>query len=53
MAMWIREAFERAKEKGTIGKCTGSKFGKGSCRQGTKAYNMAKTLRKMNSRRGE
>jgi len=48
MTQWIQEAFEKAKAKGTTGKCTGGKFGKGSCSKGGKAYNMAKTLRGMN-----
>lgn len=44
---WIQAAFRKAKEKGTTGRCTGSKFGSSSCPPGSKAYNMAKTLRKM------
>lgn len=47
MANWIQKAFDRAEKKGTIGKCTGEKFGGPTCPPGSKRYNMAKTLRKM------
>jgi len=47
MANWIQKAFKTAKKKGTIGACTGDKFGSASCPPGSKRYNMAKTLRKM------
>ena len=47
MANWIQKAFKTAKKKGTIGACTGDKFGSASCLPGSKRYNMAKTLRKM------
>ena len=33
---------------GTKGKCTGKKYGSESCPPGSKAYNMAKNLRKIN-----
>jgi len=44
---WIQKAFKSIKKKGTEGKCTGEKFGSSSCPAGSKAYNMAKNLRKM------
>ena len=48
MAKWIQKAFKSIKERGTEGVCTGAKFGGPTCRAGTKRYNMAKTLRKIN-----
>ena len=45
---WIQEAFSKIKKKGTEGKCTGKKYGSKSCPEGSKAYNMAKNLRKIN-----
>ena len=45
---WIQKAFSSIKRRGTQGVCTGSKFGGSTCRPGTKRYNMAKTLRKIN-----
>ena len=45
---WIQKAFTSIKRRGTEGVCTGSKFGGPTCRPGTKRYNMAKTLRKIN-----
>mgnify|MGYP003670928031 CR=1 FL=1 len=47
---WIDKAFKKSKAKGTIGKCTGSKFGSSSCPPGSKAYVMARTLRKINKK---
>lgn len=44
---WIQKAFKSIKKKGTEGKCTGEKFGGPGCPPGSKAYNMAKNLRKM------
>lgn len=44
---WIQKAFKSVDKRGTAGKCTGDKFGSASCPKGSKAYNMAKTLRKM------
>ena len=52
MAKWIQKAFAKIKAKGTAGKCTGKKFGGSGCPAGSKAYNMAKTLRKMSKGRG-
>ena len=48
---WIQEAFTKIKKKGTEGKCTGKKYGSKSCPPGSKAYNMAKTLRSMNRKK--
>ena len=48
---WIQEAFTEIKSKGTEGKCTGKKYGSKSCPPGSKAYNMAKTLRSMNRKK--
>ena len=45
---WIQKAFSPIKKKGTEGKCTGKKYGSKSCPEGSKAYNMAKNLRKIN-----
>ena len=47
MAKWIGKAFAGAKKAGTLGVCTGKKFGGAGCPAGSKAYNMAKTLRRM------
>jgi len=44
---WIQKAFRSVKKRGTSGKCTGSKFGSKSCPSGSKAYNMAKNMRKI------
>jgi len=44
---WIQKASKSIKKRGTEGKCTGSKFGGPSCPAGSKAYNLAKTFRKM------
>ena len=48
---WIQKAFKKIKAKGTEGVCTGGKFGSSSCPPGSKRYNMAKTLRKMNKKK--
>jgi hypothetical protein len=45
---WIQKAFNKIEKKGTEGKCTGKKYGSSTCPPGSKAYNMAKTLRKIN-----
>jgi len=45
---WIQKAFNKIEKKGTEGKCTGKKYGSSSCPPGSKAHNMAKTLRKIN-----
>jgi len=44
---WIQKAFKSVKKRGTEGKCTGEKFGSPSCPKGSRAYNMAKNLRKV------
>jgi hypothetical protein len=44
---WMQAMFAAAKKKGTAGRCTGPKFGGPSCPPGTKAYNAAKTVRKI------
>lgn len=44
---WIQNAFDKVKEDGTEGVCTGDKFGSSSCPPGSKRYTMAKTLRKL------
>ena len=51
MADWIQKAFARAKRKGTTGRCSGKKYGSKSCPPGSKAYNVAKTLKKMRKRK--
>ena len=48
---WIQKAFEGIKKRGTEGVCSGDKFGGSSCPPGSKRYNMAKTLRKMNKKK--
>ena len=45
---WIQKAFKKIDASGTKGKCTGKKYGSESCPEGSKAYNMAKNLRKIN-----
>ena len=45
---WIQKAFKKIDASGTKGKCTGKKYGSKSCPEGSKAYNMATNLRKMN-----
>ena len=45
---WIQEAFSKIKGTKREGKCTGKKYGSESCPPGSKAYNMAKNLRKIN-----
>ena len=45
---WIQKAFKKINASGTKGKCTGKKYGSESCPPGSKAYNMAKNLRKIN-----
>jgi len=44
---WIQKMFKNAKKKGTLGKCTGAKFGSASCPKGSPQYNAAKTMRGM------
>ena len=48
---WIQKAFKKIDASGTKGKCTGKKYGSESCPKGSKAYNMAKNLRKMNRKK--
>ena len=48
---WIQDAFSKAKKRGTLGRCTGKKFGSKTCPPGSKQYEMAKTLRGMASER--
>ena len=45
---WIQAAFAKSKKKGTLGRCTGKKFGSETCPPGSKQYAMAKNLRKIN-----
>ena len=45
---WIQAAFAKSKKKGTLGRCTGKKFGSETCPPGSKQYAMDKTLRKIN-----
>ena len=45
---WIQKAFKKIKAEGKEGKCTGKKYGSESCPPGSKAYIMAKNLRKIN-----
>ncbi len=45
---FIGRVFREAKRRGTLGDCTGKKFGSKSCPVGSKKYNFAKTMRKIN-----
>ena len=45
---WIQKAFSKIKGTKREGKCTGKKYGSKSCPPGSKAYNMATNLRKIN-----
>ena len=47
---FIQNVFQGAKRKGTLGDCTGKKFGSPSCPVGSKKYNFAKTIRKINKK---
>jgi hypothetical protein len=44
---WIQKATASMKKRGTLGKCTGKKYGSSSCPKGSKAYSFAKTMRAM------
>jgi|GEM_PF-2358486 len=44
---WIQKVTKSIERRGTEGKCTGEKFGSPSCPKGSKAYNLAKTFRKI------
>lgn len=44
---WMQKVSKSIARRGTAGKCTGAKFGSPSCPPGSKAYNLAKTFRKM------
>jgi len=48
---FIQKVFKKAKKKGTLGDCTGKKYGSKSCPPGSKKYNFAKTLRKINKKK--
>jgi hypothetical protein len=48
---WIQKMFKSAKKKGTVGRCSGEKFGGPSCKAGTKQYNAAKNLRKISKKK--
>ena len=50
---WIKKVTDSIKRRGTEGVCTGSKFGGPTCRPGTKRYNLAKTFKKMNKKKGD
>ena len=48
---WIQKAFKKIDASGTKGKCTGKKYGSETCPEGSKAYIMAKNLRKINRKK--
>ena len=48
---FIQKVFKKAKKRGTLGDCTGKKYGSKSCPPGSKKYNFAKTLRKINKKK--
>jgi len=50
MADWIGKMFAKAKSKGTLGRCSGKKYGSSSCPPGSKQYDAAKTLSKLRKR---
>ena len=47
---WIQDVTKSIKKRGTKGVCTGSKFGGPSCTPGSKRYNLAKTVKKMDKK---
>ena len=51
MITGFKKHLVKLKKKDTEGKCTGKKYGSKSCPPGSKAYNMAKTLRSMNRKK--
>lgn len=44
---WIQKVSKSIEKRGTKGKCTGSKFGGPSCPPGSRAYNLAKTFKRL------
>ena len=48
---FIQDVFKKAKRRGTLGDCTGRKYGSSSCKKGSKKYNFAKTMRKINKKK--
>ena len=48
---FIQKVFANAKRKGTLGDCTGKKFGSKSCPKGSKKYNFEKNMRKINKKK--
>ena len=48
---WIQKATASIKKRGTAGVCTGDKFGGSGCPPGSKRYNLAKTFKKIASKR--
>lgn len=49
--LWMQEASESIKRRGTEGVCTGSKFGGPTCPEGSKRYNLAKVFKRVSKRR--
>lgn len=48
---WIQKTTKSIKARGTEGKCTGKNFGSPKCPEGSRAYRLAQTFRKMAKRR--
>jgi hypothetical protein len=48
---WIQKATASIKRRKTKGVCTGGKFGSKSCPPGSRRYALAKTFKKMASKR--
>jgi hypothetical protein len=48
---WIQKATASIKRRGTKGVCTDKKFGSKSCPPGSRRYALAKTFKKMASKR--
>jgi len=48
---WIQSMFKKAKKKGTVGRCSGKKFGGPSCPPGSKQHTAAQNLRDISKKK--
>ena len=48
---FIQKVFANAKLRANLGDYTGKKFGSKSCHKGSKKYNFAKNMRKINKKK--
>ena len=48
---WIQGAVKSIEKRGTVGKCTGAKFGSKTCPAGSGAYNLAKVFKGMSKKK--